>query len=74
MKKGEIRAVLDRVLTWPAERQEEAARVLIEMEAQDSDLQLSDEQVAEVTNRLADRNPRFLTLDEVRTRFAQRRA
>jgi hypothetical protein len=74
MKKGEIKAVLDRVLTWPPERQEEAARVLIEMEAQDSDLQLSDEQVAEVANRLADPNPRFLTLDEVRTRFAQRRA
>lgn len=73
MKKDEIKAVLDRVLTWPAERQEEAARVLTKMEAQDTDLQLSDEQVAEIARRLADPNPRFLTLDEVRARFAQRR-
>jgi hypothetical protein len=70
MKKEQIRAVLDRVLTWPPERQEEAARVLTEMEAQDkADLQLSDEQVAEVERRLAEPDPKFLTLEEVRARF-----
>ncbi|HEU0218639.1 MAG TPA: hypothetical protein VFQ90_18430 [Stellaceae bacterium] len=74
MNKNEIKAILNRVLTWPVERQEKAARVLTQMEAQDSDLQLSDEQLAEVAKRLADPNPRFLTLDEVRARFAQRRA
>jgi hypothetical protein len=34
---------------------------------------LSDEQVAEVKRRLADLNPRFLTLHEVREHFARRR-
>jgi hypothetical protein len=45
------------------------------MEAQDnSGLRLSDEQVAEVKRRVADPNPTFLTLEQVRGRFAQRRA
>jgi len=34
---------------------------------------LTDEQVAEVKRRLADPNPKFLTLQEVRDRFARRR-
>jgi hypothetical protein len=33
MTKTEIEAVLDRVKTWPPERQEEAMLVLLEMEA-----------------------------------------
>jgi hypothetical protein len=74
MKKAEIKAVLDRVLTWPPERQEDAARILTEMEEQDTtDLHLTDEQVAEVERRLADPDPKFLTLEEVRARFAHRR-
>jgi len=44
------------------------------MEAQDeSRLTLTDEQVAEVKRRLADPNPKFVTLEEVRERFARRR-
>lgn len=75
MTKGQVKAVLDRVLTWPAERQEDAARVLIEMEEQDtSTYQLTDEQLAEVKRRLADPTPKFLSLEEVRERFARRRA
>ena len=75
MKKEHIKAVLDRVLTWPTERQEEAVRVLAEMEEQDrSNLQLSEEQIAEVERRLAEPDPKFLTLEEVRARFAHRRA
>lgn len=35
---------------------------------------LTDEQVAEVERRLADPNPKFLTLEEVRERFAERSA
>lgn len=75
MTKEQVKAILDRVLTWPRERQEDAARVLAEMEKQDSSpYQLTDEQVAEVKRRLADPNPKFLTLEEVRERFARRRA
>ena len=75
MKKDEIKAVLDRVLTWPPERQEDAVRILRQMEAQDTaDLHLSDEQVAEVERRLADPDRKFLSLEEVRARFVHRRA
>ena len=46
MIKEQVKAVLDRVLTWPPERQKEAARVLTEMEAQDeSPYHLTDEQL-----------------------------
>jgi hypothetical protein len=75
MTKDQIKAVLDRVLTWPPERQADVAQVVALMEEQDrSTLRLSDEQLAEVNRRLADPNPRFLTLEEVRERFASRRA
>ncbi len=75
MTKDQVKKVLDRVLTWPQSRQEDAARILSEMEQQDtSPYRLTDEQVAEVKRRLADQNPKFLTLEEVRERFAQRRA
>jgi hypothetical protein len=74
MTKDQVKAVLDRVLTWPPERQEEAARVLSEMEEQDtSTIRLTDDQVLEVERRLADPDPKFLTLEEVRERFARRR-
>jgi hypothetical protein len=74
MTRDQVKEILDRVLSWPPERQERAARVLAEMEAQDeSRLSLSDEQVAEVKRRLADPNPKFVTLEEVRERFARRR-
>jgi len=75
MTKEQVKAVLDRVLSWPPERQEEAARVLTQMEEQDArPYQLTDEQLAEVKRRLADPSPKFLTLEEVRERFARRRA
>ena len=35
MTKEQIERVLDRVRTWPPERQEDAAQVLLAMEAQD---------------------------------------
>ena len=75
MTKDQVKAVLDRVLTWPAERQADVAHVVELMEAQDmSELRLTDEQAAEVKRRLADPNPKFLLLEEVRQRFALRRA
>lgn len=76
MTKDQVKTVLDRVLTWPSKRQEDAARVLAEMEQQDvSPYQLTDEQVAEVVKRrLAEPKPQFLPLEEIRARFALRRA
>lgn len=75
MTKERVKEILDRVLTWPAERQADVAQMVELMEAQDrSDLHLTEEQAAEVRRRLADPTPKFLTLEEVRERFAQRRA
>jgi hypothetical protein len=74
MTKAQVKEILDRVLTWPAERQADVAHMVELMEEQDkSELRLSDEQVKEVKRRLADPNPKFLPLEEVRRRFARRR-
>ena|SRR5215475_14096255 len=55
MTKEQVKAILDRVLTWPPDRQEDAARVLSDMEKQDASLHsLTDEQVEEVERRRAD--------------------
>jgi hypothetical protein len=73
MAKDQVKEILDRVLSWPAERQADVAQMVELMEEQDkSDLRLTDEQVAEVERRLADPKPKFLSLDEVRGRFARR--
>jgi hypothetical protein len=65
MSKEQVKAVLDRVLTWPSERQEDAAKLLMVMESQDESVyRLTDEQVEEVGRRRADPNARKLTLDE----------
>jgi hypothetical protein len=73
MSKEEVKAVLDRVLTWPDERQEDAAKVLMLMEsADDSVYRLTDEQVEEVRRRQANPNPRRLTLEEFKERLRQR--
>ena len=66
-----LKEAIERVQRWPQERQDDAARMLLEMEAQDtSGYRLTDEQVAEVERRLADPDPKFLTLAEVRARLA----
>ena len=73
MTKDQVKKILDRVLTWPRERQKDAVRMLSDMEQQDTNpYHLTNEQVAEVQRRLADPNPRFLTLEEVRARFGHR--
>ncbi|MGB8398799.1 hypothetical protein [Bradyrhizobium sp.] len=70
MTKAQVKEILDRVLTWPPERQEDAARVLREMEEQDSSrLQLSAEQVAEVRQRLANPSRQTIPAEEVFKRF-----
>jgi hypothetical protein len=60
-----LKEVIERVRAWPEERQEDAAKVLLEMEAQvSSSYQLTDEQLAEVRRRRAEKNPKTLTLAE----------
>jgi hypothetical protein len=70
MSKEQVKAVLDRVLSWPSERQEDVAKVLTLMEAQDySPYRLTDEQVEEVRRRRSDKNAKRLTLDEFNERL-----
>jgi predicted transcriptional regulator len=38
MTKDQVKQVLDRVLTWPQERQEDAAQMLLELEARQGEL------------------------------------
>jgi hypothetical protein len=73
MTKEQVKAILDRVLEWPSERQEDAAKVLMLMESQnESTYRLTDEQVEEVQRRRADPNARRLTLEEFTDRLRQR--
>jgi hypothetical protein len=73
MTKEQVKAILDRVLEWPSERQEDAAKVLMLMESQNaSDYRLTDEQVEEVQRRRDDPNARRLTLEEFKERLQQR--
>jgi hypothetical protein len=75
MTRDQVKEILDRVLTWPPERQADAARMLTEMEAQNaSPFRLTDEQVAEVKRRLADPNPKTIPIEEVFKRFGSTRA
>jgi hypothetical protein len=70
MTKDQVKTILDRVLTWPPERQADVVEVVALMEQQDqSGLRLTEEQVAEVRRRRAKRKPRYVTLAEARKRF-----
>jgi hypothetical protein len=70
MKKDQISAVLERVRTWSSERQEDAARLLLEMEAQDaSPYHLTEQQLTELRRRRAKPDPKYISLAEARKRF-----
>jgi hypothetical protein len=65
MTKDQVKAVLDRVLTWPSQRQEEVVEFLMSIEAQDkSDYRLGEAQIAELRRRRAETNSKTLTLTE----------
>jgi hypothetical protein len=66
MTKDQVKKILDRVLTWPPERQADVAQVVALMEEQDkSTLRLTDEQAAEVRRRLANPSPETIPAEEV---------
>jgi hypothetical protein len=73
MTKEQVKQVLDRVLTWPPERQADLAYIVELMEEQDnSPLRLSEEQAAEVRRRLHESDPETMTLAEFNERFQRR--
>ena len=76
MTKEQIEQILERVRTWPAERLEDAAAILLEMEQQDSSVyELSEEELAEIEVALeeADRGE-FATDEEMKALFDRYRA
>jgi hypothetical protein len=65
-----VKAMLDRVLTWPRRRQEDAAELLRLIEEHDnSPFGLSEEQAEEVRRRLADDDAPTVTLAELDDRL-----
>lgn len=65
MTREQVKEILDRVLTWPPERQEHAVEILMSIEAQHaSDYGLNDQQLAELRRRRAEENPKMLTLTD----------
>jgi hypothetical protein len=55
MTKEQIEAVFDRVRTWPVERQQDAAEMLLRMEEQSALADdLSDEELADLEEALAE--------------------
>ena len=53
MTKQEVQAILDRVLTWPPEKQEAAADLLLMLEAQAEFYEPTDEERAAIREGLA---------------------
>ena len=75
MTKEQVEAVLSRVLDWPAERQKDAVRMLLEMEKQDSyAVELTEEVRAHLRECLAEaERGEFATDEEVEAVFARYR-
>jgi putative transposon-encoded protein len=71
MTKEQIEAVFDRVRTWPLERQEDAAEMLLMMEEQGVEpYELSEEERVEVEAALAEADRgEFATDEEVEAVF-----
>jgi predicted transcriptional regulator len=75
MTKTDIDAVLDRVKTWPPERQEDAVAMLLELEAASSEAyQLSEDELAEIEEGMAEiRRGEFASDEEVAALFDRKR-
>jgi predicted transcriptional regulator len=75
MTKEQVEAVLSRVLDWPAERQKDAVRMLLEMEKQDPyAAELTEEERADLREALAEaERGEFATDEEVEAVFARYR-
>jgi hypothetical protein len=66
-----LQTILDRIGSWPEDRQEEAAELLAALESRrgEDDLQVSDEDLAEIDRRMSDPTIRRLSLDEFDARM-----
>lgn len=68
-----LQTILDRIDTWPPEQQERAAQILAVMDEQAGyeDVQVSDEDLAEIDRRIADVDAPSMSLEEFRLFVAQ---
>ena len=74
MTEEEIEGVLDRVRSWPKERQDEAVEMLLYLETKDEPYILSDEERAAVRRGLADADAgNFATDEQVKKLFSRYR-
>lgn len=65
-----LKEALERAERWPPDRQDYAAELLREMdEASSSAYRLTDEQAAEVRQRLNDPDPKSYPIEELRVRL-----
>jgi hypothetical protein len=70
MTREQVKAILDRVLTWPPERQADVAHVVEVMEEQNkSELHLTEEQAAEIRRRLSNPSQKTIPAEQVFRRF-----
>jgi predicted transcriptional regulator len=71
MTKDQIDAIFERVKTWPIERQQDAAEMLLRMEEQGTDIyELSEEEEAEIKLTLAEaERGKFATDEEMKALF-----
>jgi hypothetical protein len=75
MTKIDVKAVLDRVLTWPAQRQADVAYLVELLEEQDrSTLHLTEAQAEEIRRRLANPNPKTVPFEKTFQRFRTSKA
>jgi hypothetical protein len=73
MTRDQVKEILDRVRSWPPDRQADLAHVVELMEEQDSSaLRLSDDDLAELRRRRAEKNPKTITLAELNARLRRR--
>ena len=73
MTRDQVKEILDRVRSWPPDRQGDLAHVVELMEEQDSrTLRLSDDDLAELRRRRAEKNPKTITLAELNARLRRR--
>ena len=71
MTKDQIKAIFERVRTWPLERQQDAAEMLLRMEEQGTEVyELSDEEEAEIKLALEEaERGEFATDEEMKALF-----
>lgn len=66
-----LQKALEQAKLLPPDQQDAAGAALLDYLDDARSLRLTDAQVAEVRRRLADPNPKLLTLDEVKQRLAR---